>query len=651
MRALKQHGYLLALLAISVCLRFIPLFNYQFTFDELSGLDRTQFNDYGTLLEKGVKIDAHPALIQTLLFVLVKLFGFSSSIIKLPFLLFGHAAIIYGYLIGVKFFNRQTAAINATFLALSLIFVFYAPIARMYIAGVFFSLAALYYAFNILYANKVSAKSYVLFAVFILLGALNHHMNALFGFTLAAFSLFQLPNDRKRKFIIACSVAVLLYLPHLPITLYQLSIPGIGADAGGWLTPPAWHAGLDFVRVVLGTGYSYAAVAFFCGFAFFLNKKKENKKVLFLLLLFSVNYGIIHLYSIFRSPIFQYSVMLFAATALLLAVSALMASEHKIFNNVVLAVLACMLFYQTYLRKDYLSQAVETVYDYQFAQTIKYKNKLGNDNVCPLFFDCDTLMRAIYFKKYNTAFDFKMSNDTIINSGIRSYIPNNFQYPLNDTVISTLRLFSEFVYNCKADYMVLSSAPPLYQAIVQEVYPYLLENTQTQAINYKVFARFPQKYLQNDAIVYESSIDKPAATNFQYKSLPQKCDSTVEFPFKWTTKYNVAATKEGQYIMTAVEITCKKPFANNLELVMSVNDTSSAQTVAYSAKSAGDFHLKNDSTVVMYADQYVGVDYEKNCQNSVLTTYLWNRGKQQFHIHKIRNFTVDYWPLKWQWWQ
>ncbi len=296
MRAIKQHGYLYALLAVCTCLRFIPLFNYQFTFDELSGLDRTQFTDYGTLLEKGVKIDAHPALIQSLLFVLVKLFGFSTAIIKLPFLLFGHAAIIYGYLIGLRFFNRQSAAINATFLALSLIFVFYAPIARMYIAGVFFSLAALYYAFEVLYAEKVSGKAFVLYAVFILVGALNHHMNALFAFTLSLFTLLLLPAERRKKFIITCVAAVILYLPHMAITLYQFSIPGIGADAGGWLTPPKRHAGLDFIQVVLGTGFTYLVVVLICCVAFFLKEKRENKKIIFLLSLFLLNYAIIHLY-------------------------------------------------------------------------------------------------------------------------------------------------------------------------------------------------------------------------------------------------------------------------------------------------------------------------------------------------------------------
>ena len=72
MQRLKEHGLFIAILLLSSVLRFWPLFDYQFTYDELSGLDRTQFKDLNTLLDKGVKIDAHPALIQILIYFLVK---------------------------------------------------------------------------------------------------------------------------------------------------------------------------------------------------------------------------------------------------------------------------------------------------------------------------------------------------------------------------------------------------------------------------------------------------------------------------------------------------------------------------------------------------------------------------------------------------
>ena len=53
-RFIKEHTLFVFILAICIVLRFLPLFDYQFTLDELSGLDRTRFNSFGELIEKGV---------------------------------------------------------------------------------------------------------------------------------------------------------------------------------------------------------------------------------------------------------------------------------------------------------------------------------------------------------------------------------------------------------------------------------------------------------------------------------------------------------------------------------------------------------------------------------------------------------------------
>jgi hypothetical protein len=120
---------------------------------------------------------------------------------------------------------------------------------------------------------------------------------------------------------------------------------------------------------------------------------------------------------------------------------------------------------------------------------------------------------------------------------------------------------------------------------------------------------------------------------------------------EWSVPYTAAAKHEGEYLITMAEISSIKPFSSQLELIMSVNDTLSNQSLSYSGKSAGDYYYyAGDGHVKVYADHYVGVDFERIKRNSVLKSFFWNRGKHQFVIHKIRNFTVDYWPQKWQWW-
>src|SRR5690606_22341130 len=138
MQFLKTHFVFLMCLAVCSILRFLPFFEYQFTFDVLSDLDRTQFSSLEAVFEQGMKIDAHPAFVQLLIYYLSQTFGYVTWIVKLPFLLFGHAAILFAYFFCLRNFSKQAAIISVLFFSFSLIFVFYAPIARMYISGVFF---------------------------------------------------------------------------------------------------------------------------------------------------------------------------------------------------------------------------------------------------------------------------------------------------------------------------------------------------------------------------------------------------------------------------------------------------------------------------------------------------------------------------------
>ncbi|MBI9039541.1 MAG: hypothetical protein JEY97_15540 [Bacteroidales bacterium] len=61
-------------------LRFYKYSSFSLSNDELSALHRLQFDSFGEMIEKGVKLnDVHPAGVQTFLFFRTKLFGFSEG--------------------------------------------------------------------------------------------------------------------------------------------------------------------------------------------------------------------------------------------------------------------------------------------------------------------------------------------------------------------------------------------------------------------------------------------------------------------------------------------------------------------------------------------------------------------------------------------
>ena len=85
-------------------LRFYNYAEIPFTHDEFSALFRLDFNSFSELIQKGVKIDGHPAGIHVFLYYWTKAFGSTEWVVKLPFTIFGIISIWLVYLIATKWF-------------------------------------------------------------------------------------------------------------------------------------------------------------------------------------------------------------------------------------------------------------------------------------------------------------------------------------------------------------------------------------------------------------------------------------------------------------------------------------------------------------------------------------------------------------------
>lgn len=657
MKFLKEHSLFIFVLLLCAVLRLFPLFDYQFTYDELSGLTRTQFDSFSEVMEKGVKIDAHPAFVQLLIFYTVKIFGYQTWIVKLPFLLFSLGLVIYAYAFGYRNFSKQSGLIASVIFSFSLIFVFYAPIARMYISGAFFSMALLYYFFEIFFNKNLRTLNFFFLGFFAWMSALNQHINSLFAFTVCLSGLFLLDKENTGKYLITCAITVVAYLPHMPVTLYQLSVPGIGRDIGGWLEVPEFSVIFSFLKTLFGTGNSYVVVLLLIASAVaFSGKITFDKKRIFLLLIFIINYLIIYFYSLLRAPVFQYSVMLFASTALIMLVSSWISFEKQMFFIPAFLLLLGVLGYRTYITKDYLHECVKTVFEYQFERTIHYKKLYGDKNVFPVFCDADETAKMIYFGKYNTKFDCVVAKDSMI-----SYM-EAVKYKRWDTAqgkeveVSTVRLFSEFLLKLKCDYLVLTSATPLFQATAAEYFPYLIESTQTQANNFKLYSRRPEdkkRAIGGDRLNYYSTPFKPAAFSYNGRKepteLPMRIDSLQEFPFGCTVDLDSVCDREGQVIFVRADFETRDS-KDQLESCISIADRKSNEAYSYTAKSGADFVRRNDSTLTLITDLFVGTKFKEAHGKANLNCYLWNRGKESMTLSNYEIMVINYWQNKWHFW-
>lgn len=640
-KLLKEHTWFILILFSCISLRFFPFFNYQFTLDELSGLGRTTFSSFDDLVEKGVKTsDTHPALIQILLFCFAKLFGYANWVIKLPFLLMSFGSIIYGYLFSLRNFSKQAGIFSSIILSFSLIFVFYAPIARMYVSGVFFSMALLFYFFEIFFLNHTKFFNYFFLGLFALLSALNQHLNGLFALTLCASGLVFLNNSNFKSYLITCTVVVVCYLPHLPVTLYQFNIGGIGFDQGGWLPIPEKDALWQFLKVLLGTGKTYVVFLFFIGLSFIMNKRVYfTKKQTFLLAIFLLNYFIIYFYSVYRAPVFQYSVMLFSSVALVILIASLLQFKNKYVFHSIVVVLSSVLVYKTYFKKDYFHQAVKTIFEYQFERTTYYKKLYGDHEVYPIFFDADIFMKTIYFDKYHCNFKFKMSSDS---------------------VVFNTKYFSDFVANLDCNYLALASSTPAHQAIVAQYFPYLIENTQTQGINYKMYSKKAEDkslVVENDKQIGYSNVSQWGSFNYGkmkqtsgQSSLMVSVDSLSEYPFDAKARYADFITSEGQVLLLKARYKLKNVDSGKITTCISINDEVNNNMYMYNSKEVGEFIVNPDSTVTVFVDSYIGTQHRSIKDKSRVSAYVWNKGKNMFNLIDFEIALIDFWHWKWHFW-
>ena len=178
----SNKSILLLILIISITLRFFNYFEIPFTYDEFSAFFRLNFDNFCELIDKGVKIDAHPAGIHVLMYYWSKIFGNSEWIIKLPFTIFGIVSIYLIYKIAKVWFNETVGLISASYLATIQFTVMYSQIARPYISGMFFSLLMIYYWSQLIKKpDKNLIKNTGLFILGASLCAYNHHFSLLFA--------------------------------------------------------------------------------------------------------------------------------------------------------------------------------------------------------------------------------------------------------------------------------------------------------------------------------------------------------------------------------------------------------------------------------------------------------------------------------------
>ncbi len=308
MRILQKHWVFISLVLVGLIIRLIFMHYQGLSNDELSAWHRTHFSTWNEFWVQGVKVgDMHPAFYQVLLWIWVRIFGDSEFAIRSTSLIFYILTSLLIYRIGIRFFSKYSGLLvialfsGLTFTVMNSVF------ARPYNSGVFFLLLAFYGILELKVQQQHLWKWALIISIGLVGAMLSHYFAFLVAIVLSGIGLIYLEKSRLFYLVSAGILAVALFLPHLPITLFQVGRGGLG-----WLAAPQLSWPIDFIHLFFNESWLLTA---FIGALFiivlFVAKRQWSRSASFSLSVFLVAFIVAFILSHLFTPILREIVMQF----------------------------------------------------------------------------------------------------------------------------------------------------------------------------------------------------------------------------------------------------------------------------------------------------------------------------------------------------
>ncbi|MDO8899711.1 MAG: hypothetical protein Q7V19_18820, partial [Bacteroidales bacterium] len=208
--------------------------------------------------------------------------------------------------------------ISAAFAATMQFFVFYSQLARPYAPGMFFVLFAVFWLSVMQVCDqKVKNKHLLLYSVSLAMATYMHYFSMMLAGLIFLSGFFIVENQNFKKYFLSGLLALLLYAPHFPIFWFQIKAGGIG----GWLGAPEPDFLLDFFAYTFHFSLIFGLTALMIAAVFFNRNELtllKNKRRLIGFLWFGLSFLIAYFYSVYRTPILQFSTLYFSFPFLML---------------------------------------------------------------------------------------------------------------------------------------------------------------------------------------------------------------------------------------------------------------------------------------------------------------------------------------------
>lgn len=612
------------ILLAGAILRFWRLNEIPFTYDEFSALFRTQFDTFHELIEKGVKIDTHPAGVQVFLFYLVKIFGVSEAVVKTPFIIFGLLSVWLVYRVGKYWFSPATGLVAASFLSFLQYPVIYSQIARPYSSGLFFCLLMVFFWTKVLFYPE--RKYYPNLAGYIVAGALcvyNHHFSLLFAAMVGITGLFFCPRSNIRSYTLAGAAIIILYLPHLSIFFTQLGMGGVE----DWLGKPRYDFIYDFIQYVFQFSvFVYVLVAVLVILQFFWHQKTpplKHKFIMISALWFLIPYLAGFFYSKYVNAVLQYSVLIYSFPYLLFLLFGNFNTEKAHHLVILVALVGLVVIPSLMVERQHYRLFYKSPYREILVESKHLSDSLGAGN-CSILLDTKKEINTWYLARYHL-------------TGLR------FKYL---SLLQGKRGLQEYLNRCSTNYLAfgcISSSPNENYPMILEKYPFLVRHQAYVGGDFYLFSKARPIEERSEYFYKVVNTFEPSASEWGWVNPKQCIDSlaingsksfAVRDGAEYGPTFNVPLRPllhgENDVVDISADLRLPSVFSNAW-LVVSV--TSDKRNIYWNSIPVRDY-LSPGQTGRVFISMRLS-DIEMRHHRMMFMTFLWNPGKLNYIMDNV----------------
>lgn len=465
-------GLVLLCFVLGIALRMGAPADWSFINDELSTWAKVSYGSVAEVIENIKQVDSHPVGMYVFVYYWTGLFGTSEWAIKLPFFLMSIVSMGLVYRLSTIWFSRSVALLVLASFSTLQFPIWWSHIARQYQSGLFCTLLMAYFWTKIL-LEKRDELGYWL--GFVLMGAAamyNHYFSLIFAALIGVSGLFWIRKEIWWKYLGAGFLMLLLFIPHISITQYQL----MHADGHLWYQLPTPKFFAQHIFYIFHYSYWALGLAVGASLGAWLVYQKARANTtwnLRLLALFWFSTPIIfgYLYSVYKSPILRESHLLFSFPYLLFFLWSFfpkdLGSKQKI--GLVLLILGVNSSTLILTRKHY-----QTVHTHPYEHFIKHtKTFLSNhdrEDVSIVLGENPQYLQ--YYKDLYRA---------------------NFEHIASFKAPIPFLEFREILQNSVTSHLIIGSLPEAYIHMARDYYPYLYQKS--YGINYEYYILSKEKTL------------------------------------------------------------------------------------------------------------------------------------------------------------